>query len=243
MQSQSGNGPGQAGRPGGWVLTAGQARALDRLAIDGLGLPGLVLMENAALGAADLIAEALRSERGVAVRGARVSVLCGAGNNGGDGYAVARHLHNRGAVVRVCASEPPRDSATDAVVNERVCRSLGIQVEPWSDALLGELRQADAVVDALLGTGFVGPLRVDLAERIDAVNAIGAWVAALDVPSGLDADTGQAQPTAVRAALTATFAAVKTGFAKPGADAYLGRVAVASIGVPESLVERAMREG
>ncbi|MEM6749338.1 MAG: NAD(P)H-hydrate epimerase [Planctomycetota bacterium] len=224
-------------------MTAAQARRVDVLAIEELGLPGIVLMENAAINASAAVLDLLDVERDLAPGGAVAAVVCGSGNNGGDGYAVARHLHNWGVAVRVFAARPPRDQAGDAAVNEQVCRAMGLEVRPIDADGVDAFRGVDVVIDALLGTGFEGELRPEMAELVLRLNELDALVVSLDVPSGLDADTGEPRPVAVRADLTVTFAAEKVGFAAPGAREFLGKVVVADIGVPEALIERASRDG
>jgi NAD(P)H-hydrate epimerase len=216
-------------------LTRDEVRAFDRRAIEGLGLPGAVLMENAGRSVAE---EALRL---LAARGAapgRVVVLCGAGNNGGDGYVIARHLHNAGVEVRLCSSVPAARLAGDAALNRRVAEALGLAAAPIGDphALAREAPRwdgADVLVDALLGTGFRGEVRPPLDAVIAAANAaaVGARLA-VDLPSGLDCDSGEPAGTTFRADVTVTFVARKRGFDRPSAADWTGRVVVAGIGVP-----------
>ena len=239
-------------KPSDMVLTADQARAIDRYAIEVLGLPGIVLMENAAINAAsvvlDLLEEAVELDRDRFV----VSVLCGGGNNGGDGYAVARQLLGFGVDVHVFATKPVEELTGDAAVNARACDRLGIPIRLCRDAGSAEhaaktWRGSHALVDALLGTGFTGDVRAALAGVIDAVNSVKAQrgdrlrVVSLDVPSGLDADSGRAGGTAVRADATVTFVAPKAGFAASSAQAHLGRVIVADIGLPHSAIQSAIQ--
>jgi NAD(P)H-hydrate epimerase len=219
------------------TLTRAEVREVDRLAIEEYGLPGILLMENAGAGAARLL-ESLQIEGPVAI-------ACGPGNNGGDGFVIARHLDAAGHAVRlVLACEPDRYRG-DAAVNLRVAERSGLTIEILADAGLTAweraLSAAAWVVDALLGTGAVGPPRGSVAAAIAAVTAArgaGARVLAVDLPSGLDCDTGTAPGACVRADVTATFVAAKAGFDRPGAAALTGAVHVLGIGVPRDLLAR-----
>ena len=218
-------------------LTREQSRALDRKVIEEVGVPGVVLMENAGRGCAELL---LR----LGARGP-VVVCCGKGNNGGDGFVVARWLDNAGVAVRVLLFAEPEGLTGDAAVMHRILARSGPPVEarPGSDvdaaALRGELAPADWVVDALFGSGLQGPVRPPFDKVIEAINASGARVLAVDIPSGLDADTGAPMGPTVRAHHTATIAAAKTGFARPEAAAWLGQVHVIDMGAPRRAVEGA----
>jgi len=212
-------------------LSREQVRAIDRHAIETLGIPGLILMENAGRNAADAI------ERFVGgCRGKSVAVVAGAGNNGGDGFVVARHLAMRGAKV-VTFLISPRDKITgDANVNLNAIERLGHDVRQMTSgkmqSLAAELRRFDLAVDAVGGTGVVGPLRGDVATAVEQINAAARPVVAIDIPTGLDCDTGLAAGPAVRADLTVTFVAMKKGFDSPHAAQYTGRVIVVDIGIP-----------
>lgn len=210
-------------------LTRDQVREVDRLAIEELGIPGIVLMENAARNAA---AEALT----MMPAGGRATILCGGGNNGGDGYAMARLLHNAGRQVTIFAARDPASLTGDAAINAAIARQMGLIFTDTPD-----LHDADILIDALLGTGFGGEVRQPLAGLIEAINAAGRPVLAVDVPSGLDCDTGKPAAATVRADVTVTFVAEKVGFAAPTAGPYLGRVVVADIGAPASLIDRVLR--
>lgn len=226
-------------------LDRAQVREVDRLAVEELGLPGIVLMENAGLLAAlELERELSRAPRGP------VAVVAGAGNNGGDGYVVARQLALRGVEVSVWATRGPGELSGDARTQRAVADAMGLGCADLAPAgALTRAREEWArsawVVDALLGTGFGGALRDPLAGVVAALNEAraqgSARVASLDLPSGMDADRGLAPGSlaCVRADLTLTFVAAKIGFATPGAERWTGEVRVLPIGVPPSLVERA----
>jgi NAD(P)H-hydrate epimerase len=220
-------------------LTREQSRALDRNVIDAIGVPGVVLMENAGRGCAELL---LR----LGVQG-KVVVCCGKGNNGGDGFVIARWLDNAGVSVRVLLFARPDELSGDAAVMYRILERGGppLILPPAGSrrplaleetALRSELASADWVVDALFGSGLQGAVRPPFDKVIEAINASGARVLAVDIPSGLDADTGEPLGPTVRARHTATIAAAKKGFARPEAAAWLGQVHVIDMGAPRRLL-------
>src|SRR5690348_15425777 len=201
-------------------LSRAEVRGIDAAARD-LGLPTLVLMENAGRGAA----EWLRTRVG---RG-RVLILCGPGNNGGDGGVVARHLDAWGFAVRVAWFAQTDQIRGDAAVQYGVLGQSGIDQRVWLgsdepaeiDRLLSD---ADWLVDGLLGTGLTRPVEGLLLAVIEAANRSGKPILALDLPSGLDADSGRPLGAAIRATATATFVAPKVGFSQAGAADYTGEV-------------------
>lgn len=230
------------------ILSRDAVREFDRRAIEEYGLPGAVLMENAGRGVADFIST-------LAPRGSIV-ILCGQGNNGGDGFVIARHLELRGHAVRllawlkershgVSATEAGRATQTlgDAELNLRVLELARTPLRKMTDANLGdELAGASLIVDALLGTGARGEPREPLASLIDAANASGLPIVAVDLPSGLDCDSGEPARHTIRAQHTCTFVALKKGFLQPRAAPYLGSVHVLDIGAPHQLLEEFARE-
>jgi NAD(P)H-hydrate epimerase len=216
------------------VMSRDEVRAVDAWAIDEIGLPGAVLMENAGRSCAEIIRDKLAG-----VDNPRVCLFCGTGNNGGDGYVIARHLLNAGFHVRVILCGERGKVRGDARINLDILERLGHPVEPL-DVAAGDLASrirspagdADMVVDALFGTGLQGELREPYRSLVDSINALGRPVLAVDIPSGLDCDTGEPLGTAIKAAWTVTFVAVKKGFtASPNAANYVGELYVASIGV------------
>jgi NAD(P)H-hydrate epimerase len=216
-------------------LTREEVRSIDRAADEELGLPTLVLMENAGRGAA----EVLREHAGGPCR---VVLACGGGNNGGDGGVVARHLDAWGYTVRVAWFAESGRLSNDAAIQHGILARSGIAQEERPGAVATEALDAlfggaDWIVDGLLGTGLTRPVEGPLRDVIEAIHRSGRPVLALDLPSGLDADTGQPQGVAVRAAATATFVAPKLGFLRPGAADYTGQVHVVEIGVPRRLLE------
>jgi NAD(P)H-hydrate epimerase len=215
------------------VLTRTQVRELDRRASEVYGIAGLALMENAGRGVADkLLALGARGP---------VVVCCGKGNNGGDGFVIARHLDGQGVPVRVLLWGDPAELTGDAAANCQAVLKCGLPLAygphaPSAERLSAMLEGAEWIVDALLGTGFTGALRAPLAAAIAAINAHPAPKLAVDLPSGLDADTGAAAEPTIRARHTCTFVAAKPGLLEPGAALYVGELSVLPIGIPRALL-------
>ena len=216
-------------------LTRDEVRDVDRRAIEDYGLPGVVLMENAGRGCAALI------DAGPVV------ICCGKGNNGGDGFVIARHLDNRGIEVAIVLTCAPADLRGDAKINCDVAMKSGLSVTVATDPadwtpLRPRLDRARWVVDALLGTGFSGELREPFRTAIRIMNnrtgntLPDQQILAVDVPSGLDVDTGRPAAECIKAELTATFVAMKPGFYEAAAQPFLGRIEIVDIGVPRSLL-------
>jgi NAD(P)H-hydrate epimerase len=222
------------------TLTRAEVRELDRRAVEQYGVPGVVLMENAGRNVADFIwAEGGRRPRPTVV-------CCGRGNNGGDGFVVARHLDRLGVDVRVLLFAPPDSLTGDAAVMYQIVSRAGVPIvvappdptDAWLDEQLA-LDRPGFKVDALFGTGLQGPLRPPFDRIVEAINRRNyGMVVAVDIPSGLDCDTGDPLGPTVRATHTVTFVAPKAGFANPKAKEWLGDVEVADIGAPRALLER-----
>jgi NAD(P)H-hydrate epimerase len=217
-------------------LSRQELRNVDRCATECLGVPGVVLMENAGRNVADAIEDFLGG-----LTGRSVAIVAGAGNNGGDGFVVASHLAMRGAKVTTFLTCPPEklSSAPDAKINFDIITKLGHDIRQTVGqdiaGLAGQLKGFDLIVDAVGGTGISGPLRGDTAVAVEQINAAGRAVVAIDIPTGLDCDTGQAAGPAVRARMTVTMFARKKGFDAPGASAYTGEIRVVDIGIPASV--------
>jgi NAD(P)H-hydrate epimerase len=219
-------------------LSRDEVRSIDARAAQELGMPTAILMENAGRGAAAWI-----RERGIPPQSQGL-ILCGPGNNGGDGGVVARHLDLWGYAVRVVWFARADQLRGDAAIQFQILARAGFDQTCWDDeqAVTPErldalLAGADWLVDALLGTGLTRPVEGTLRAVIDAVNRAGKPVLALDLPSGLDADTGRPLGAAIHAQATVTFVAPKLGFNAAGADAYTGTVTVVDIGVPRMMLE------
>ncbi len=218
------------------VLSRAQMRAFDKHAIQVCRVPSLVLMENAGRGAADVIEREILDGR---ADGKRVSIVCGTGNNGGDGFVVGRHLIARGARVEAWLAGEPTKMTADCRANYDAFVGLGGRVDGVAPKALDPLRvslgASDVVVDALFGTGLDRPINELFAGIVTFINDARVRKVALDLPSGLNADTGVAMGVAVRADLTVSFAHLKLGHLT-GQGAHLsGTVRVVDIGVPASL--------
>jgi NAD(P)H-hydrate epimerase len=212
------------------TVTVAQMRELDRAAIRDYQIPALLLMENAGAGAARVI----RASLGPSLDGG-VLVVAGTGNNGGDGYVVARHLHNAGHEVAIAAAAAP--ASPEARCNHDIARALGVEILPLDEP--ARWPRAGVVVDALLGIGISGALRPPMAAAIEAILLLGeagARVVAMDVPSGLDADTGRPATPTVRATITTTFGACKAGLVAELARPHVGELSVIDISLPRALL-------
>ncbi len=209
------------------VLTREQSRRVDQLAMEELGLPGIVLMENAARGLASIALEMAGDRDGI------VGICCGPGNNGGDGLALARHLVNAGRAVRIHLAVPGYAEGSDPAIHLGVARAMGLPIESGPPAGTAALW-----VDGLFGTGLTRAVEGAFRSAIEALNGSGAPTLAIDIPSGLDADTGLPHGIAVRAAVTGTLVAPKVGFRRGEGASYTGEVRVVDIGVPLRLIAR-----
>ena len=224
-------------------LSSKQSRNVDQLAIAEFGMSGLVLMENAGRGVADLL-ELLGLKRS-----SRIIICCGKGNNGGDGFVLARHLLIRNYLPTVLLFADPAELAGDALANYLILQSLQFPIavsngSAMSDQKLteqfGQLSEDDWIVDALLGTGVKGNPRPPIDDVIRRMNQerhrSKCRMLALDLPSGWDADAGKENDPTIHATETATFFTMKNGFDRPSAAEYLGTVHVLDIGIPQSVV-------
>jgi len=229
-------------------LTRDQCRAADHYAIHDLGILGVVLMENAGRNAADLIERRLRSRLKDTNRRGKIAIICGRGNNGGDGFVIARHLFHRGYNISVDLFGDPNSLANDAAINYAIAVKMGISIRPLAagqslSAAARRWRRCNVIVDALLGTGFAGEVREPLASVLRRINALdGPLIVAVDVPSGLDADTGIAGGVAVQADDTVTFLAAKVGCRNKSAKPYIGRLTAVDIGAPTRLILDRLKE-
>ncbi|MBN2456070.1 MAG: NAD(P)H-hydrate epimerase [Sedimentisphaerales bacterium] len=215
------------------VLSRDQVRAFDAWAINELGIPGVVLMENAGRSCAELIKEKLKSKAKP-----KVCIFCGTGNNGGDGYVIARQLLNNNFMVKVVIIGDRKKIKGDAAINLQILQKLSQSIESLdleTSRIASRIKSftagADMLVDGIFGTGLEGPVRGDYKILIDSINSQICPILAIDIPSGLDCDTGQPLGTAIRADYTVTFAAAKAGFKSATALQYTGQVFVASIGI------------
>ncbi len=213
-------------------LTREQVREIDRRAIEDFHIPGIVLMENAARAVVDVAMEMLQG-----VETPSVAVVCGGGNNGGDGLAVARHLHNAGWHVEIIWGTN-KPYAGDAAINERIVREMKLGEMSMYDAEdIVNPNAVDMVIDALFGTGLSRSSERDQQIIIELMNECQLPVLAVDVPSGMDCNTGEPLGPCVRATRTVTFVAEKAGFANPASKQFTGEITVGCIGCPRELIE------
>jgi NAD(P)H-hydrate epimerase len=213
-------------------LTREQVREIDRRSIEEYHIPGIVLMENAARSAADVATQMLAG-----IEKPSVLIFCGSGNNGGDGFAIARHLANRGMIVGI-GRDPSAVLKGDAAINFEIVRAMGkaIDIDDWDT--LDQLHGCHLAVDALFGTGLSRPLDRVFTSVVDEMNRKTDWqILAIDIPSGLDCNSGRPLGACIRANRTVTFVAEKIGFANPDAKQYTGQITVADIGCPRELIE------
>ena len=215
------------------LMSRDEVRAFDVWAINELGVPGVVLMENAGRGCTEIIIEKLSC-----MSAKNVCIFCGTGNNGGDGYVIARHLYNEGFSVQVLICGKKEKVKGDALINLKIIDGMEISIKELipgdanvADKVASLCAESDLIVDAIFGTGLIGRLREDYVELVKAINSSGKPIIAVDIPSGLDCDTGQVLGAAIKAATTVTFVAVKKGFKSLEAARYTGDVYVASIGI------------
>ena len=200
------------------------------MSVERYGIPGVVLMENAARAAADVACQ--MAPRGLVV------VVCGGGNNGGDGLAMARHLHNRGWEAVIALAADPAKYQHEARANWEIISAMklpAIQAEE-----MGKFRPS-LVADAIFGTGLTQSPRPPFAALVAAIHGFGCPILAIDIPSGLDCDTGKPLGPCVRATRTVTFVAEKAGFAAAEARPFLGEVTVGDIGCPVELISEVIQ--
>jgi NAD(P)H-hydrate epimerase len=216
----------------GQFLSRDEVRAYDKHAIEQLGIPSAVLMENAGRGAAEVLIA-------LGIRGP-VVIACGKGNNGGDGLVMARHLSNMGFIVTTLLFAKPTELSADAAIQWNIALQMQLTTQIWQDKQLNERHlaaifgRADSIVDALFGTGLTGAVREPFDRIIHCINGSGASVFAVDIPSGLDCDTGVSLGSTIRAEHTVTFVAPKLGYRNPKSLEFTGRVHVVDIGVESS---------
>jgi NAD(P)H-hydrate epimerase len=208
------------------LVTAAQMKAIDKRAITRFGIPALCLMENAGRAAAEEAARML-----VRSRNRKVLLLCGAGNNGGDGFVATRHLLNKGCVPVILFVGDAAMMKEPAAVNYKALRRLKVRFLRPTPGVLASLRHYGLVIDALYGIGLSRDIDGVCRRTIEAVNASGVPVLALDVPSGLDATTGKVRGVCVKANRTVTFAFAKKGLFAGEGRRYAGRVVVRDIGI------------
>jgi NAD(P)H-hydrate epimerase len=217
------------------ILTVDEMRAMDRRAIDQLGIPEAILMENAGLAAASVLAQK------IGIRGRKIAIFCGVGNNGGDGFVLARKIHADGGVPRVYLLGDPERFKGAARMNYEILCKLPIERQPFVslNKIGTQVRHSHAVVDAIFGTGLDREVDGLYAEAIALINACRKKVLSLDIPSGINGDTGRIMGAAVRADYTVTFGLPKIGAMLYPGYAHCGELYVSHISFPPDLYDRA----
>ncbi|MCX7823757.1 MAG: NAD(P)H-hydrate dehydratase [Syntrophobacterales bacterium] len=219
-----------------YLVTAQEMAEIDRFTIQKIGIPGIVLMENAARGACQFFQEVLPD-----LLKKSIAVVSGPGNNGGDGLAIARILYGKGASVKVFCLKSPQHFSQDALLNYEIVTNLGLPVYFLSEEEGKEwdlLSKSAIVIDALLGTGLTREVTGVFKKAIDHINSMGVPVLSVDIPSGVDGSTGKIMGTAISAYATATFGLPKIGHVCWPGMRYVGKLGVIDIGIPPSVIEQ-----
>lgn len=223
------------------IATSEEMQRIDRVTIEKYGIAGTVLMERAGLSVVARINDLFfqGTEHRVKNKGIKIIVVCGGGNNGGDGFVIARELHNQGRDVEIYITANPGSLKGDAKINYDAARIYGVVIRPVSYFLKhypSSVISNCLIVDALLGTGLCKEVRAPLADVIGKINKMSAPVFSVDIPSGIASDTGQIMGCAIKARCTVTFGLPKRGhFLYPGAE-HTGQLYVEEIGFPRELL-------
>lgn len=216
------------------ALSRDEVRRIDEIAIQQYGIPGIVLMENAGRGAAEHLIDIVDDQP--------CFILCGKGNNAGDGYVIARHLQLLGGNPEIIQLADPAGLRGDAATNWQICQRAAIPTTVVTlqneTSELRKVQQAGYLVDAILGTGARGAPQDRFARFIEAANQASAVRIAIDIPTGLDCDSGITSKPCFQAAYTLTFVARKKGCALPSAEPFVGKTHVIPIGIPVDLLRR-----
>ena len=219
------------------LALAQEMRNIDKLAINDFGVPEIVLMENASREIARGVEDMLSG-----LKGKRICILAGTGNNGGDALAAARHLANAGSKVKIFILGKQEKLTPSAKINYDIVTNMEIELhflstqKDW-EKLKVVLKYSDGILDGIMGTGFKGELRETTQRLIDMANDSGLPILAIDVPSGVDADTGQIMGTAIQAAATVTLGLPKWGTLFSQGAVNVGKLTVDGIGIPQVLLD------
>ncbi len=223
----------------GKALKRDEVREIDRKAIEEYEIPGLILMENAGRNVAEEILKGLSGPNK-----AGVAIFCGKGNNGGDGYVIARHLHNKGVNVSIYITTRVSNILDDgdAGTNLRIIMNMKLRIKELLtlqdiEGIEKELQGCDVIVDAIFGTGLRGEVREPARALIEKINETEIPVVSVDIPSGLSCDEGTVLGAAIKATKTITFVSPKTGFFKGEGEKHTGELIVSDISVPRELLE------
>ena len=215
-----------------------EIREIDRKAIEEYEIPGIILMENAGRNVAEEVLKMLPGTDST-----RVVIFCGKGNNGGDGFVIARHLYNKGVDVSVYLTTEVSSILCDgdSLTNLKILLNMNFEIKELREERIGaigkELHGYNVIVDAIFGTGLKGEVREPVRTLISKINEADLPVVSVDIPSGLSCDDGIVLGTAVKATKTVTFVAAKTGFFKECGKEYTGELIVSDISVPRELIE------
>lgn len=216
------------------IAYAYQMQAIDRSAMQDYKIPGIVLMENAGIKTVEAIKKILSGKLN-----RKITILAGKGNNGGDGMVIARHLINLGAEVNICLLADKTDISGDAAVNLHILENMQVDIKVFSghfDNFAEELKGSDLIVDAIYGTGFRGVIKEPIGVIVNYINESRIPVISVDIPSGVEADSGIVNGPAIKADYTVTFALPKMGLLlEPGRE-YVGKLIVADISIPSALL-------
>ncbi|ODS33022.1 MAG: carbohydrate kinase [Candidatus Scalindua rubra] len=219
------------------ALRRDEIREIDRKAIEEYEIPGIILMENAGRNVVEEILKILPMPNK-----AKVAIFCGKGNNGGDGFVIARHLYNKGVNVLVYLTTKISNILADgdASTNLKILLNMNLNVKELQEGDIEEigkeLHGCNIIVDAIFGTGLSGEVREPARSLIIKINETNIPVVSVDIPSGLSCDEGIVLGTAVKATKTITFVSPKAGFFKECGKEYIGELIVSDIGVPKELI-------
>jgi NAD(P)H-hydrate epimerase len=206
----------------GQIISADEARGLDKIAVEKFLIPSIILMENAGKNTAEIILKKIHPRR--------VAIFCGGGNNGGDGFVIARHLFNNDVKVKVFTAQKISKYTGDALINLNIIQKIKIPIVDISTQKI-KIPKVDLIVDALLGTGTKGKIREPYKKIIQKINSAKIPVISVDIPSGIDADTGKKQGVAVKSNLTVTMVAIKKGLLVNDGRKHSGKLIVVDIGI------------
>ncbi|AEE97027.1 bifunctional ADP-dependent NAD(P)H-hydrate dehydratase/NAD(P)H-hydrate epimerase [Mahella australiensis] len=219
------------------AVMAQQMRSIDRTAIERYGIPGIVLMENAALAVVNRVMRRIQHHND-----RRAAIVCGGGNNGGDGLAVARHLHQHGLNVKLYLLTNSSKFKGDAAVNFNIIKNSGVPYMQLDDEyalheFYADIKNTDVIIDAIFGTGIKGEVTDLSADVINAINESSGYVISVDMPSGINSDTGEVCGCAVIADETVTFVLPKIGQIVYPGKKHVGRLSIADICIPRAAID------
>lgn len=217
-------------------VSAEEMRKIDEQAIREYGIPSLLLMENAGAACArEMMSLGLK-------KGDQAAIFCGKGNNGGDGFVAARHLYNRGIEPVVFYFQSPAEMKPDPLVNFKILEKMDVYLRDCSQEIdrqgvTDDLKQCKGILDALFGTGLSKPLCEPFKSIVELINTSGIPAVAVDIPSGLNADTGEIMGSCVKAVMTVSLALAKKGLYLKDGPAHSGKIIVADISIPRELID------